>query len=232
MAKHLDLEEQEQLDELKHFWKTYGNLITWLLIAVLGTFAAWNGYQYWQRSRAVQAAALFDEVERTASAGDLSRLERAFGDMKDKFGGTTYAQQAGLVAGKVFYDADKVDAAKDALRWVVDKAPDEGYQAVARLRLAGILISQKAYDEAAKQLAGSVPKEFEALVADRKGDLASLQGKKSEAVTEYQKAFRSFDAKADYRRLVEVKLIALGVNPDAGEPVAASAGDAASGSKK
>jgi predicted negative regulator of RcsB-dependent stress response len=70
------------------------------------------------------------------------------------------------------------------------------------------------------------------LVADRKGDLASLQGKKSEAVTEYQKAFRSFDGKADYRRLVEVKLIALGVNPDAGEPVAASAGDAASGSKK
>ena len=220
MAKHLDLEEQEQLDELRHFWKTYGNLITWLLIAVLGTFAAWNGYQYWQRSRAVQAAALFDEVERAASAGDLSRLERAFGDMKDKFGGTTYAQQAGLVAGKVFYDADKVDAAKDALRWVVDKAP------------AGILISQKAYDDAAKQLAGSVPKEFEALVADRKGDLASLQGKKSEAVAEYQKAFRSFDAKADYRRLVEVKLIALGVNPEAGEPVAASAGDAASGSKK
>ena len=146
MAKHLDLEEQEQLDELRHFWKTYGNLITWLLIAVLGTFAAWNGYQYWQRSRAVQAAALFDEVERTASAGDLARLERAFGDMKDKFGGTTYAQQAGLVAGKVFYDADKVDAAKDALRWVVDKAPDEGYQAVARLRLCLLYTSPSPRD--------------------------------------------------------------------------------------
>ena len=36
MAAHLDLEEQEQLDELKHFWKTYGNLITWALIVVLG----------------------------------------------------------------------------------------------------------------------------------------------------------------------------------------------------
>jgi len=50
MAQHLDLEEQEQLDELKHFWKQYGNLITWALIAVLSAFAAWNGYQYWQRS--------------------------------------------------------------------------------------------------------------------------------------------------------------------------------------
>ena len=72
MAKHLDLEEQEQLDELRHFWKTYGNLITWLLIAVLGTFAAWNGYQYWQRSRAVQAAALFDEVGAWQPAGVLA----------------------------------------------------------------------------------------------------------------------------------------------------------------
>ena len=46
MASHLDLEEQEQLAELKHFWKTYGNLISWVLIVVLGSYAAWNGWQY------------------------------------------------------------------------------------------------------------------------------------------------------------------------------------------
>ena len=42
MATQLNLEEQEQLDELKHFWKQWGNLITWVAIAVLGTYAAWN----------------------------------------------------------------------------------------------------------------------------------------------------------------------------------------------
>jgi len=36
MSSHLDLEEQEQLDELKHFWKQYGHVITWILIAVMG----------------------------------------------------------------------------------------------------------------------------------------------------------------------------------------------------
>jgi predicted negative regulator of RcsB-dependent stress response len=35
MASHLDLEEQEQLDDLKHFWSKYGPLLTWMLIAVL-----------------------------------------------------------------------------------------------------------------------------------------------------------------------------------------------------
>ena len=232
MAKHLDLEEQEQLDELKHFWKTYGNLITWLLIAALGTFAAWNGYQYWQRSRAVQAAALFDELERHALAGDTTRLDRSLSDMKDKFGGTTYAVQAALVASKAYFDGDKVDAAKDALRWVADKSSDEGYQSVARLRLAGILISQKAYEEAAKLLAGSAPKDFEGLFADRKGDLANVQGRKGEAISEYQKAYRLYEGKADYRRLVEVKLIALGADPTAAEAAAPKVPDGPSGGKK
>ena len=83
MATHLDLEEQEQLDQVKHFWKQYGNLITWILIVVLAGYAGWNGYQYWQRSQATQAAALYDEVERASTAGDQARLERSFSDMKD-----------------------------------------------------------------------------------------------------------------------------------------------------
>lgn len=213
MAKHLDLEEQEQLDELKHFWKTYGNLITWALIAVFGTFAGWNAYQYWQRNQATQAAALFDEVDRSAAAGDVPRLERSLTDMKEKFGGTTYAKQAALLAGKVFFEMDKPDAAKDALRWVAESSQDDGYRAVAKLRLAAVLVGQKAYDEASKQLAGSFPENFMPLVSDRKGDIASLQGKKAEAIAEYQKAYKLFDGQADYRRLVEVKLNALGVDP-------------------
>ena len=84
MATHLDLEEQEQLDALKHFWNKWGNLITWVLIAVLGAYAAWNGWQYWQRRQAAMAAVLYDEIDRAAKAGDTTRVERALVDMKDK----------------------------------------------------------------------------------------------------------------------------------------------------
>lgn len=213
MAQHLDLEEQEQLDQVKHFWKQYGNLITWLLIVVLAAYAGWNGYNYWQRSQAAQAAAMYDEVERAAQSGDVARVERAFADMKDKFGGTAYAQQAGLLVGKVLYDKGSIDPAKAALTWVAEKSSDDGYQAVARLRLAGVLLDAKAYDDALKQLSGPFPKDFEPLAADRRGDIFAAQGKKTEAVAEYTKAFKGLDDRADYRRLVEVKLSALGVDP-------------------
>ncbi len=222
MAKHLDLEEQEQLDELKHFWKQYGNFITWALIAILGSFAAWNGYQYWERKQQAQAAVMYDEVERAAASGDTSRLDRALGDMKDKFGGTAFAQQAGLLAAKTYYDKGNVDGAKAALTWVAGKSSDAGYQAIAKLRLAGVLLEAKAYDEALQQLSGTFPTEFAALVADRRGDVFAAQGKKAEARSEYEKAYKGMDERTEYRRLVEVKLNALGVNPSAAMSVPAA----------
>jgi predicted negative regulator of RcsB-dependent stress response len=213
MAKHLDLEEQEQLAELKHFWSKYGNLITWVLIAVFGSVAAYNGWNWWQRNQAVQASALYDEVERAADSRDLARVQRAFGDVRDQYGRTTYAQQGGLLAARAFQDAGKLDEAKAALRWVADKASDEGYQAIARLRLAALLADSASYDEALSQLGGRFPASFTALVADRRGDVLNLQGKTAEAKAEYQKALAAMDAGTEYRRLIEVKLAALGGKP-------------------
>lgn len=230
MANHLDLEEQEQLDEIKHFWKQYGNAITWVLIVVLGAYAAWNGYQYWQRNQAAQAAAMFDEVDKVAREGDAEKLERAFNDMKSRFASTAYAPQAGLLVAKTLYEAGKVDGAKAALTWVAEKSSDAGYASVGRLRLAGLLMDSKAYDEALKILDTGITEEFAALQADRRGDILLAQGKKPEASAQYLKAFKAFDERADYRRLVLVKLNTLGVDPLA-EAVAASPATAGSASK-
>jgi len=224
MANQLDLEEQEQLAEIKHFWREYGNLISWGLIVVFGAIAAWNGWHWWQNNQAAQAAALYDEIERAAQAGETERVERAFSDLKERFGRTTYAQQAGLLAAATLQAKDKTDGAKAALAWVADKSPDEGYQALARIRLAGVLMEAKGYDEALGQLGGAFPREFEPLAADRRGDILALQGKKAQAKAEYEKAYKAFDERSDYRRLVEVKLGALGADPKQPAAPAAAAG--------
>jgi predicted negative regulator of RcsB-dependent stress response len=215
MANHLDLEEQEQLDQLKHFWKQYGNLITWALIAVLAAFAGWNGYQYWQRSQSSQAAALFDEFERMAARGDIAKVERAFNDMKERFPGTTYAQQTGLMAARLQFDAGKLDAAKAALTWVADKSADEGYQAIARLRLASLHAQARAFPEGMAVLNAKFPADFLPLVADRKGDILAMQAKPLEARAEYERAYQGLGERSEYRRLIEIKLNAMGVDPRA-----------------
>jgi predicted negative regulator of RcsB-dependent stress response len=214
MASPLDLEEQEQLDELKHFWKRWGDLITWALIAVLGSYAAWMGWQSYTAKQAMQSAALYDTVERAALGGDMALLDRSVSDIKDKFATTTYAQQAALLAARVYNDKDRKADAKAQLSWVVEKASDEGYQALARLRLAALLVEDKAYDEARKQLSAKTPEAFAPLMSDRLGDLAALQAQPAEAVQHYKAAWKGFEPNADYRRLVAVKLAALGADPE------------------
>ncbi|HEY2929168.1 YfgM family protein [Piscinibacter sp.] len=223
MATHLDLEEQEQLAELKHFWKQYGNLITWVLIAALGAFAAWNGWNLWQRDQAVKAGAMFDELDKAAQAGDAERAARVFADLKERYPRTAFAQQGGLLAAKLQFEKGQADAARATLAWVGEHAVETEYQTLARLRLAGVLLEQKKYDEALKELDGASAKEFEALVADRRGDVLLAQGKKEEAKAAYKKAWQAMDAKVDYRSLIEAKLTALGAAPVADKTPGAEA---------
>lgn len=215
MATQLDLQEQEQLDELKAFWKQYGSLITWLLVLVLGGFAAWNGWAMWQRGQATKAAALYDELERVVQAGDLERSARAFGDLKERFPRTAQAEQGGLLVAKLQHDKAQANAALATLAWVADNATEDEYRAVARLRAAGVLFDKKQYDDALKQLDAVKEPSFEALVADRRGDVLLAQGKQAEAKAAYQAAWKAMDSKLEYRRLIDAKLTALGAAPEA-----------------
>jgi predicted negative regulator of RcsB-dependent stress response len=222
--KHLDLEEQEQLDKLKAFWKQFGNIISGVLIVVFGSIAAYNGYQWWQRDKAAQAAAMYDEVERTSKEGDAAKITRAFNDMKERYAGTTYAAQAALLTAKTLYDKGQVNEAKAPLEWVASSVQDESYKAIAKLRLASILFENKGYDAALKLLDG-MPKEFEALALDRRGDILLAQDKREDAKAAFEKAYKAMDERSEYRRLLEVKLNALGMDmtaKDAGSSAAAA----------
>ena len=215
MATHLDLEEQEQLDQLKAFWKRYGNLLTWVLIVVLGGFAAWNGWALYQRDQASKSSAMFDQLDKAVQAGDADQAGRVFADMKERYPRTAFTEQGGLLAAKVQVEKGKADAALETLAWVGANATEVEYQTVAKLRAAGILLDQKKYDEALKQLDGATAPDFAALVADRRGDTLLAQGKKDDAKAAYTKAWTTMDPKVDYRRLIEAKLTVLGAAPAA-----------------
>lgn len=223
MATNLDLQEQEQLDELKAFWNQYGNLITWTLILVLGAFAAWNGWNYWQRDQGAKAGAMFDELDRAVQAGDATQAGRVFNDLKDRYGRTTYAAQAGLLAAKVQVEKDQPDAAMTSLGWVAEHAGDEGYQALAHLRMAALLLDKKAYDDALKQVDAVKTAEFVALADDRRGDILLAQGKRDDAVKALQAAWKGMSEQTDYRRIVESKLTSLGAAPEAASAAASGA---------
>ena len=221
-----DLEEQEQLAEIKAWWKMYGNLVVNILLAVLVTLVAWLGWTRYQGSQASQAAMVFNGLQNAVQAKDSSRIKMANGELVEKFGGTNYASLGALITAKAMIDAGDAKTAKLQLVWVAEHGKDE-LRDLARLRLAAVLLDEKAYDEALKQLEAPGSQSFAARFADTRGDVLAAQGKKPEALIAYQSALAKLDeatktaqgasgkvtaeqANSIYRELVQQKLDAQG----------------------
>lgn len=204
-----DLEEQEQLASLKAFWARFGNLISWVLIIALASYAGYNFWNSHQRGKAAEASALYDELVHAMQANDNAKVQRIAGDVEGKFEGTAYAQMAALGAAKSAFDAGDLKAAKAQLQWAVDHGNEE-YQSVAKLRLAGVLLDEKAYDEALKVLGTNFLPQYAAEVSDRKGDVLVAQNKLADARKAYEAALAAMDKKNPGRQLVQIKLDAIG----------------------
>jgi predicted negative regulator of RcsB-dependent stress response len=207
-----DLEEQEQIANFKAFWNRFGNLISWVLILALGGYAAYNFWNSHQRGQTAEASGLYDELVNSSQAQDQAKVKRIAADIESKFGSTAYAQMAALTAAKAAFDANDLQTAKAQLQWAIDHGNDE-YKSVARLRLSGVLLDEKAYDKALAILNADFPPQFAAEVADRKGDVLVAQNKLPEARTAYQAALDKMDKKHPGRQIVQVKLDAIGGAP-------------------
>jgi predicted negative regulator of RcsB-dependent stress response len=198
-----------------------------VLILLLGAYAAYNGWNYWQREQALKAGALFEELDKAASAGDIEKVNRVYADLKERHAATAFAEQGALLAAKVQVAKGQLDAAKATLAWVSDNASEEEARTIARLRLAGVQADTKQYPEALKTLDGVKGEGFEPLAADRRGDILLAQGKAGEARAAYQQAWKGLGEKIEYRRLIDAKLTALGAPPAAASASAPAASGAA-----
>jgi len=205
-----NLEEQEQLENLKAFWKQYGNFILTVITVAALAVAGWRGWGWYQAREAAQASAVYEQLREAAAARDIGKLRATAGTLFEQYGGTAYGEMAALVAARAYVDAGDPKAARLTLEWAVSNAKDDEFRHAARLRLAALLIDEKAYDEAGKLLAVDAPGKFAGEYADRRGDLLVTQGRPDEARAAYRKALEALGPDSPMRRLVQLKLDALG----------------------
>jgi predicted negative regulator of RcsB-dependent stress response len=214
-----DLEEQEQLDELKTWWKMYGNLVTGLLLVVALAMAGWQGWNWWQRQQAAQASVVFANLQAAAMQRDVKRVRELAGELVDKYSVTAYAGMGAMLAARVQVDTGDARNARVQLGWAAENAKDPGLRELARLRLATLLLDEKSYDEAMKQLATEPLAPFAPRFAELRGDILAAQGKAAEARTAYESALTKLAAlakddearqRSGYKDVLEAKRDALG----------------------
>lgn len=206
----LDMQEQEQLDTLKAWWKDNGNWLVNLLLIVVVVMAGMRGWQYYHHKQTNEAASLYQQFVAQLASNDARRVNDAAAAVMDKYAGTPYAPRAALIAAQVNEFGKDAAHAKTQLQWVIEHASEAGLKSVAGLRLASILLDEKDYAGALKLLEAKHAASFDALYADLKGDVLNAEGKPVEARAAYQQAYDELDEKSGYRNLVQVKLDAFG----------------------
>jgi predicted negative regulator of RcsB-dependent stress response len=206
----LDLQEQEQVEEFKAWWKDNGKWLLLVLALSVGGFVATKGWQSYKNKQEAGASILFVELNNQISSNDPKRINDAAAAVVDKYGSSAYAPRAELLAAQVNIEAKDNARAKTQLHWVIDHASEPTLKDVARLKLASLLSDEKSYAEALTLLDVPHPDSFGGLYADLKGDVLNAQGKADEARAAYQLAFEKTDAKSAYRNLIQMKLDALG----------------------
>jgi len=208
-----NLEEQEQLENLKAFWDRYGNFIVTLVAIVALSIAGWRGWGWYQERQSVQAATVYEALREAASERNIDGVRASAGTLFDEYGKTAYGPMAALVAAGAYVRAGDAKAAKIPLQWAIDNAGDENFRNTARLRLASILLDEGAYDEGLKALDVPTPGAYLGMFEDRRGDLLSAAGRRDEARAAYDRALAALSTNATLRGLVQLKRDALGGAP-------------------
>lgn len=207
----LDLQEQEKLDELKSWWKQYGNLILLAVTAAAIAVAGWGAWRWYERNAALQASQLYETLAAATRAGDAKALRDAGGALTEGHARSLYASMGALAAARFHFDRGEAKSAKAQLQWVVDRSPAEDFRNLARLRLAALLLDEKAYDDALTLLAEKPLDAYAAQFAALRGDILVAKNQTAEARAAYQAALEKANGSAGaFRDSVQIRLDALG----------------------
>jgi predicted negative regulator of RcsB-dependent stress response len=206
-----DLEEQEQLATLKSWWKDNGTMVLALVAAAAIAVAGWQSWRIWQARQAQAAATLYDALVRGLQAKDGKALRDAGGTLVESHARTLYAAMGALVSARYYVDQGDLKSAKAQLQWVVDRSTSDELRDIARLRLASVLLDEKAYDEALALLAAKHAEPMAGQYAALKGDVLVARNSLAEAKAAYRLALEKTDARGGaFRASVQLRLDALG----------------------
>ena len=197
----LDLEEQEQVANLKAWWDSMGRWLALGLVIVLVGYGAYRIYCNYQDNKSAQAEEVYETLMAATLNKDLPKAQKIAEDLESRFPSTSYASMAGLVAANLAYLVNDNASAMKQLRWVEDNSKNAGLKNIARDRLVAMLLDvgdAPSLADADTLLKKSVAPGFEALFLERRGDWYLVQNKKSEALTAYKEAWAaSSKAKAE-----------------------------------
>lgn len=210
MAEDILWNDDEKVEQLKKWWKKYGNLLSTAIVIVLAGLVGW---QYWQRHEtkiSAQASIEYENLlasEQTQPTATANLAE----ELKKNFSSTPYADLAAFMLAKKAIDVQDYATAIRQLQWVVAHARSKNLAELARIRLARIFLAQD-HAQAALDILNTNLQVYPGLGALLKGSAYQALGKLNQARIAYQFAVTHLPSQTTLSSLASMKLNDLAVS--------------------
>lgn len=205
--------DDEKVDQIKKWWKKYGNMtVTIILVAMIASIA----WQFWNRhelKQAEQASIAYENLLASEQAAPKTTASLAE-EVKQKYSGTPYADFAAFILADQAVERNDYDSATVQLRWAIKYAASDNLEQLARIRLARVLLMQNQASNALKILHDKKMTIYAGLAAMVSGDAYKMLGNIDQARIAYQAALVELPKDTQLIPLVNMKLNDLPLNKE------------------
>ena len=206
----LNQTEEEQIEEIKQWWKDNGMSIVLGICIGLGGLFGYRGWQAHEKAQAEAASMAFQNMIASARENQREDTHNSASQLLNEFSGTSYAVFAALAEAKLAVEEEEYSQAAKHLNFAIDNAPDTEFKRIATIRLARVLFAEGNYDEALTQLDSKHYGQSTPLSEELKGDILKKKGDTEGAYEAYSSAIAGLKQEAPAFAILELKLDSVG----------------------
>ncbi len=203
---NVNMTEEEQVEQLKKWWRQYGNMLMTIVLVVVLTVVGTRWYNDKQTAVITSASSAFNSLMDSVAKNEPVKIESQADYIKSNYSSTIYASSAALLLAKQQVEFKKYQAAEKQLKWVVENSNSNSFKQLAKLRLSRIYLYQRKYDDALTQLNSVDDSLFNSLISEAKGDVYFAEGKNKQANKLYIAALEQLPNQALASKELRMKL--------------------------
>lgn len=203
--------EEEQLEQIKKWWRRHGNMITMTLSVILLCIA---GYRYWnwhQDKINQQASAAYENMMVALSNQNIKSVRAYANDLIKNYNKTIYSDVAHMTLAKVYVDKSKLDEAIQELKTVATESKMTPLKQIAKIRIARLLAGEKSYTNALNELSIVDDATYLPVINELKGDIYSAKGQYQQAINAYREAIAEVHTNGMGNLFLEMKTNELAI---------------------
>ena len=200
------LTEQQQLEQLSHWWKKNGKFTLGVIALVVLISIVWQLWDFEREKTFGLASDRFEWLLEGVMTKDDKVVQTQANYILEHYPRTPYYLIAALMQAKQAVDDHDFVTAEEKLLNVMSRTSDKALKQVARLRAARVMIAENKASQALELLKKVDDNNYLPAIQSLRGDIYLAMGQGRQARQAYQEAIQLLGEQDSFQSFLQMKL--------------------------